>query len=169
MKSKNIWIRVLCVFLSIAIMSNSLAKDHHARRASSNPNPTQEDREGTLPILENHVQQDTAQTTEPTQSEQAQAIQDAKRDAEVHTNKAAWFLFGCTGVGLLFPYFYESSPPASALLGKSPEYVAYYTDTYKLETRDIQFRQAVTGGVVIGILWSGCCIINVVGTVAASN
>jgi len=32
MKSKNVWIRVLCVFLSIAIMSNSLAKDHHARR-----------------------------------------------------------------------------------------------------------------------------------------
>ena len=84
MKSKNIWLRALCVFLSIAIMSNSLARHH---------------------LIENHVQQGTAQVTEPIQSEQAQAIQAAERDAEAHTSKAAWFLFGCSRCWYTFPVF----------------------------------------------------------------
>ena len=42
----------------------------------------------------------------------------------------------------------------SALLGKPPVYVAYYTDTYKLEMQKMQFGTAVsgclTGAVVYG-------------------
>ena len=92
---------------------------------------------------------------EPAQSEQAQAIQDAERDAEAHTNKAMWFGIGCLfpGVGLLAPYFYQPAPPASALLGKSPEYVASYTDTYKRKTQNLQFTSAIGGCITFGCLY----------------
>lgn len=64
-------------------------------------------------------------TVEPSLSEEAQAIQDAERDAEAHLNKPMWFAIGCIfpGVGLLAPYFFQTPPPASALLGKSPELI----------------------------------------------
>ena len=93
---------------------------------------------------------------EPALSDQAQAIQDAERDANVNVNKPMWFAIGCllpVGVGLLTPYFYQPSPPTAALLGKSPTYVAYYTDTYKQKTRNLQFTSAA-GGCILGTLAS---------------
>ena len=42
-----------------------------------------------------------------------------------------WFFAGCLGVvGLLLAYIVEPSPPGASLIGKSPEYVAAYTDCY---------------------------------------
>jgi len=171
MKSKNIWIRVLCVFLSIAIMSNSLAKDHHARRASSNPNPTQEDREGTLPILENHVQQDTAQATEPAQSEQAQAIQDAKRDVEAQINRPVWFAIGCGfgAAGVLGTYFFKPSVPAGALLGKPPEYVAFYAETYVSEMQTFPLHTSAMGCLTSMVVGAGCFMISLATTATAAT
>ena len=193
MKSKNVWIRVLCVFLSIAIMSNSLAKDHHARRASSDPNPTQKDREGTLPILENHVlamqpepyrdlegtppilenhvQQDTAQATEPAQSEQAQAIQDAKRDVEAQINRPVWFAIGCGfgAAGVIGTYFFKPSVPAGALLGKPPEYVAFYSDTYVSEMQNLQLQTAAMGCLTSMVVGAGCFMISLATTATAGS
>ncbi len=94
---------------------------------------------------------------EPALSEQAQAIQDAERDANANVNRPMWFMFGClfSGIGLLAPYFYQQPPPAAALLGKSSTYVAYYTDTYKRKTQNLQFAAAGTG-CVLGALTTGC-------------
>lgn len=100
---------------------------------------------------------------EPAQSEQVQAIQDAERDAEAHISKGMWFGIGCIfpGVGLLAPYFYQPAPPTSVLLGKSPEYIAYYTDTYKRKTQNLQFTSALGGCVTSGCLYGFLVVLSV--------
>ena len=104
----------------------------------------------------------------------AQAAADAVADANQDVNKPLWFGTGCllsglifvplpnwysyllTPVGLTGTYFYRPSPPLSRLVGKSPEYVAVYTQTYKSKRGNIQARWAsagcVTGGVIL--VWS---------------
>ena len=70
---------------------------------------------------------------------------------------------GCLGniLGYLIASVYEPTPSASRLLGKSPEYAAVYTDSYKAESRNIQVRQATIGlvfsfglGILLAILSS---------------
>lgn len=94
------------------------------------------------------------------QSELAVAVQTAERDAEAHHNTPMWVLIGCIfpGVGLLSPYFYQTTPPVSALIGKSPEYVAYYTDTYKRKTQNLQFQSAA-GGCIAGACLYGLAVV----------
>ena len=66
------------------------------------------------------------------QNLQAEAMIAAERDARNDVNTGLWFLGGCLGgvIGLVVAYAVEPSPPATRLLGKSPEYVAFYTDAY---------------------------------------
>ena len=59
---------------------------------------------------------------------------------------------GClTGgaVSILVPFIgiYRSSvhPPPQRLIGKSPEYIEFYTDTYKRKTRSLRIRSAAAG------------------------
>ena len=99
---------------------------------------------------------------------QAEAIADAEKDAAIDVDTTRWFWGGCFGgVGALTQI--EPSPPASRLLGKSPEYTAYYTDAYKAKATELQssaFRKGCTtgcflGSVIIGIVliedpFSGC-------------
>lgn len=79
----------------------------------------------------------------------------AEADAEAKTSKFAWFALGCVGgvFGLAAGYLHEPSPPAGALLGKSPEYVAAYSDTYAEKAKGIQKRNAMYG-CVLGTLAS---------------
>jgi hypothetical protein len=71
----------------------------------------------------------------------------AERDAQNDTNSELWFLAGCLGgvVGLIVAYAVEPSPPAQRLLGKSPEYVAFYTDAYSQRAQKRQVNIALTG------------------------
>lgn len=91
------------------------------------------------------------------QSEIDQARLDAERDAAMNTNSFLWFVAGCCGgiLGLIIAYVYEPSPQASRLIGKSPEYVAFYTDFYKAKAKSIQTSKALTG-----------CVVSVIGYVA---
>ncbi len=75
------------------------------------------------------------------------ACTEAEIDAERDANKTIWFIAGCCGgiVGLIISYAIEPSPPATKLLGKSPEYVAVYTDCYKRKAKNIQTKMALTG------------------------
>lgn len=67
------------------------------------------------------------------------------------------FLLGCSSLlpsaGLAGSYFYRPDPPAMQLVGKSPEYIAAYTSTYKSERGNIQAKWAsagcLGGGVVV--------------------
>ena len=84
----------------------------------------------------------------------AEAIRAAEADAEATVNKPLWFAVGClfTGLGTIVAYVMEPSPPASRLMGKSPEYVAFYTDAYKSKAKSIQGRTALTGcGITLGV------------------
>ena len=66
-------------------------------------------------------------------------------------------IIGCLAGGVvgLVPaygiYTYESRPPSERLLGKSPEYVAFYTDAYISKARSIR-RKWATAGAVTGCL-----------------
>ncbi len=74
----------------------------------------------------------------------------AEQDAESDAKKVRWFFIGFFGniVGVLIASIYESTPPASRLLGKSPEHAALYTDSYREKSRGIQIRQSVIGLIV---------------------
>ena len=78
---------------------------------------------------------------------QTEAIVAAERDAQADINKGLWFLGGCLG-GFVVPmiaYGVELAPPVTRLLGKSPEYVAVYTDTYKEKAKKLQTNSALGG------------------------
>jgi hypothetical protein len=80
-------------------------------------------------------------------SVQAEAMNAAQRDAVARTNQNMWRVFGCLGglFAVAGGYLYEPAPPASALLGKSPEYVAFYADAYTSKAKNIQTRGAIEG------------------------
>jgi hypothetical protein len=81
------------------------------------------------------------------------ACMDGQMSAKASVSGGLWFFAGCLGlIGLLAAYIVEPSPPASSLLGKSPEYVARYTDCFKQEAKSIQTKNAITGCLVIGLV-----------------
>ena len=84
---------------------------------------------------------------------QAEAIVAGERDAQADTNTGLWFLGGCLGgvVGVIIAYAVEPAPPATRLLGKSPEYVAFYTDAYTEKAKSLQANSALGGCIVNGL------------------
>jgi len=84
------------------------------------------------------------------QAEVAEAYMAAENDAKTGVNGAFWFGIGCIGgvLGVGIAYIVTPLPPASRLIGKSPEYVAAYTDTYRATGKSIQTSKAWTGCVV---------------------
>lgn len=92
-----------------------------------------------------------------------QAVTDAQSDAKSAAEKWWWFGGTCVGTSVLTPFFcglpsmgiayiYKPPPPASRLIGKSPEYVELYQKTYKKEVRSIQTARATWGCIVGSIL-----------------
>lgn len=90
---------------------------------------------------------------------QQQAIADAERDVSGDINSSIWFLGGClAGIPVLIvANIYQPTPPSSNLLGKSPEYVAYYIDTYHSKSKSIQSKNALAG-CITGAAVSSCII-----------
>lgn len=82
---------------------------------------------------------------------QLQAIADAETDAKSNMDNNAWIFIGCAApcIGITLPYLSRTHIPASKILGKSPEYVAFYTDAYKSKMLSLRFSNAV-GGCLIG-------------------
>ena len=85
-------------------------------------------------------------------SVQAEAVAAAEADAEADVQKPLWFALGCFFLpfGVIGGYVYAPPPPASTLLGKSPEYVTFYTDAYQAKVKNIQGRTAIYGCVIGG-------------------
>ena len=82
-------------------------------------------------------------------SDAAQAIFDARRDATL-ANTQIWGAVGCLlGVtGMLIAYVVTPTVLPEKLLGKSPEYVAYYTSTYQKLVKNDQITHATIGCVI---------------------
>jgi len=74
------------------------------------------------------------------------ACADAERQAQSDINGTTWMAIGClTGlIGYLIA-MQEPNPPATHLLGKSPEYVAAYTDCYRKKGKEIKTKNALYG------------------------
>ncbi len=92
------------------------------------------------------------------QDENVNACQQAEKDAIKDTNGNIWFLAGCLGglVGIIIANSIKPNPPSSRLLGKSPAYVATYTDCYRAKAKKIQNHSALIGcgvGVALEILY----------------
>ena len=67
-------------------------------------------------------------------------------------NRASLLPIPMPMVGIVGTYFYQSSPPTSRLIGKSPQYVRYYTKTYKKRIGELRAKWAsagVVGGIVL--------------------
>ena len=97
-------------------------------------------------------------------SVQAEAVAAAEADAAADTNKNLWFIIGCFGslLGLVYANYDVPSAPASRLLGKSPEYVAFYSDAYSLKAKELQTGYAIRGCItqgVITVLGYGCLVV----------
>ena len=94
------------------------------------------------------------QPLDPAEALKMQAIAEAQKDVEVYINKPMWFMIGCMlpVFGLITPYLYKPPVPAGELIGKSPEYVAYYTDAYQVEMEKRQFRYALNGFITAGVV-----------------
>ena len=88
------------------------------------------------------------------------AREDAKRDVERDINKPMWVAVGCLlpVFGLLGPYLYRPPVPTGRIVGKPPEYVAFYTDAYKTEMERLQFQFALAG-CVTGAFVQGCLVL----------
>ena len=96
-----------------------------------------------------------------------EAMVAAERDAETDTSQALWiggtFVLAAVGgcllgsVGLLGAYIYEPPVPSHRLLGKSPEYVMFYTQAYKEKAENLQVKSSflgcLGGTVVAAIIW----------------
>ena len=76
--------------------------------------------------------------------------------ARANTNGMLWMAIGCVGswVGILAAYIYEPSPPTTPLLGKSPEYVAAYTDAYKETAKKVQTSKVWIGCITSVVLYT---------------
>ena len=106
---------------------------------------------------------------------QAEAVAAAELDAETNTNTSLWFFIGCLGglLGLVYSNFDTPTVPASRLMGKSPEYVAFYSDAYVLKAKKLQTDSAVRGcitnaaaSVGLSCLVLGCMGLGGLGAVA---
>ena len=95
-------------------------------------------------------------------SVRAEAVAAAERDAQNYTNKGLWFLAGgCYGIGVIIARRHEPSLPAGQLLGKSPEYVAFYAAAYREKAKELQTNSAIAGcviGALAGAIFIGVMI-----------
>ena len=91
--------------------------------------------------------EDSVITPDALKSVAEQAVKDAEEDAVAHLNRTLWFSTGCFFplVGPIFSQRYQPFMPTARVLGKSPQYVAFYYDAYKVKTKKLQFNWALSG------------------------
>ena len=100
---------------------------------------------------------------------QAEAIADAEKDAAINVNTTRWFWRGCFGGVRALIQIYEPSPPAVRLIGRSPEYIAYYTDAYKAKASKLQSSAVKQGCITAGAVCVGFSIIGMIGIVSSDS
>ena len=89
----------------------------------------------------------------------AKAVVDAKKDAEADINKIRWFFYGCifTVPASIVVLSLKAEIPTERLLGKSPEYVTYYTTEYRRKTKALRTGYTLMG-CMGGTAIAGCTL-----------
>lgn len=79
-------------------------------------------------------------------SVQSQAVADAQRDA-LHVDNNIWIAAGVFGgiFGIGAAMIVKPTVPPMALIGKSPEYITFYTHAYQAAVGDEQVKAAAAG------------------------
>ena len=87
-------------------------------------------------------------------SEVEQARADAERDAEKYVSSLAWNAvgFGCGCFGLAYAYLATPTVPVGVLLGKTPTYVATYTQVYQENAKRRRMQSAAIGCVASSLV-----------------
>ena len=102
----------------------------------------------------------------------AEATAAAEADAEADTDGNYWFIIGCFGsiFGMIYANNEVPTVPTSRFLGKSPEYVAIYSDTYTLKAKKLQTQAVTRGCITSGIISAaGCCLYTVGAALATTT
>lgn len=82
-----------------------------------------------------------------------QARADARRDPSSSSINGWYFAGLCLGpVGIVSAFIMPSTVLADRFIAKSPEYVAYYSKSYKSEIRKERAKSATIGFAVFGCL-----------------
>ena len=83
----------------------------------------------------------------------AQAITDARNDAQKDVIKPQWILIGCCLGPVGYTASLATSPeiPIDRFIGKPPEYVYFYSEEYRRKSKSIQSDFAL-GGWLIAIV-----------------
>ena len=78
-------------------------------------------------------------------------------DGKANTNGILWLGAGCLFelLGVAAAYVITPNPPAMRLLGKSPEYVAAYTDAYGDAGKSVQTNNAWIGCIASTLVYTG--------------
>jgi hypothetical protein len=95
------------------------------------------------------------------QSETQNAIREAELQAKTDANSTLWLFFGCIGsiLAIALGQLIEPKPPQSSLLGKSPEYVAAYTDAYVKKVKSVRMSNSLIGCGIGTALWVGAYVL----------
>jgi hypothetical protein len=85
----------------------------------------------------------------------ARAVMEATQDAQADNNAVLWFFAGCLLglIGVIIAAVADPSPPAARMMGKSPEYLAVYTNTYRSVGHSAQLHSALWGLGTVLILY----------------
>ena len=94
-------------------------------------------------------------------SGRAEAVAAAEQDANTYVNTTRWFWVGFCGRGGSAKR-HEPSLPAEQLLGKSPEYVAFYAAAYHAKAKRLQVNNATMGSLTCCLSYAGLSLILIV-------
>lgn len=95
------------------------------------------------------------------QSETQNAVREAELQAKIDAKGGTWIIIGCLtwAAGLLISQIVEPKPPQSALLGKSPEYAAAYTDAYVRKVKSVRMNNSLIGCGIVSALYVGAYVL----------
>ncbi len=131
------------MFLTIALtLSTSILPLAQAQQSSANNTNIPEE-----PLLDGAEFIFPEYSNVDPNSVEAQATSAAERDASAHLNKLLWFTtgFSLPVVGLFLSQRDQRAIPGARLLGKSPEYVAFYTNAYRIKMKKLRFNWSLVG------------------------
>ena len=99
-----------------------------------------------------------------------EAKADAREAANIDVGSASWFAAGfCFGIlGVGFAALHDPGIDPARFIGKSPQYVAVYTNTYNRVATKKRLVSSSIGCVGMNIFWSSVYV-GLVGAAAAAN